>query len=98
MTDGLDLRNRLLACATDRGSMLLVTDRQRTVEPLKCEVCGAQHNGGNARGVLLEESGADTPWLLWVLSDGWSLADHSKVAVCSVHQADKLLRVLRFAD
>jgi hypothetical protein len=98
MADRLDLRNRLAAQDTDRGSMLLVTARQRMLLTLACEVCGARHSGGKARGVLLEEPGADTPWLLWVLCDGWSFADHSEVVVCSDHQANKLLRILRFAE
>jgi hypothetical protein len=33
-----------------------------------------------------------------VTADGWSLADHSDVAVCPSDQHDPLLRSLRFAD
>ena len=48
--------------------------------------------------VVLDEPGADTPWLLWLLPDGWSLAEHSGISVCPEHQCDPLLRVMRFAN
>ena len=35
---------------------------------------------------------------LYMLPDGWSWAEHSQVAVCPEHQADPLLRVMRFAN
>jgi hypothetical protein len=97
VTDALDRRNRLAAFAGPRGSMLLVTERRQAVGPIVCEVCNACRSGGIARGVVLDEPGGDTVWLLWVLADGWSLADHSQIAVCPEHQADKLLKTLRFA-
>ena len=97
MTDALDRHDRLAAYAGPRGSMVLVTERRQAVGPIVCEVCNARHSGGIARGVVLDEPGGDTVWLLWVLADGWSLADHSQIAVCPEHQADKLLKTLRFA-
>jgi hypothetical protein len=33
-----------------------------------------------------------------MLSDGWSLAEHSNIAVCPEHQCDPLLKTLRFAE
>jgi hypothetical protein len=47
--------------------------------------------------LALDEPGADVPWVLWVLADGWSLAEHSGIAVCPEHQHDPLLKTLRFA-
>jgi hypothetical protein len=77
--------------------MILVTERRHTLGPLTCEVCGKSHDGGIARGVVLDEPGIDTPWVLWMLPDGWSLAEHSDIAVCAEHQSDPVLRVMRFA-
>jgi hypothetical protein len=77
--------------------MVLVTERRQAVGPLRCEVCDEEHPTEVARGVVLDEPDAGT-WLLWVLADGWSLADHSGVAVCPKHQKDALLRVMRFAE
>lgn len=98
-TDGKahDARDRLAEYSGERGSMILVTERRHALGPLVCEVCRRHHDGGIARGVLLDEPGVDTPWVLWMLSDGWSLAEHSAVAVCADHQSDPLLRVMRFA-
>jgi hypothetical protein len=77
--------------------MVLVTERRQAVGALRCEVCGEQHAGGVARGVVLDEPRAGA-WLLWVLCDGWSLAEHSDIAVCPAHQQDPLVRILRFSE
>jgi hypothetical protein len=98
MSDALDRRDRLAAYSGERGSMLLITERRRGLDPMTCEVCQRKHNGGIARGVVLDEPGVDTPWLLWMLPDGWSVAEHSGVSVCPEHQSDPLLRVMRFAN
>jgi hypothetical protein len=98
VNDALDRRDRLAAYGGQRGSMVLLTERRQAVGPIVCEVCDARHPGGIARGVVLDEPGGDTVWLLWVLVDGWSLADHSQIAVCPEHQANTLLKTLRFND
>jgi hypothetical protein len=98
MSDALDRRDRLAAYSGERGSMLLITERRRGLDPMICEVCRRGHDGGIARGVVLDEPGADTPWLLWLLPDGWSLAEHSGITVCPEHQCDPLLCVMRFAN
>jgi hypothetical protein len=97
MSDALDRRDRLAAYSGERGSMVLVTERRQSFGAIRCEVCNEPHIGGLARGVVLEEPGAGA-WLLWVSPDGWSLAEHSDVAVCPVHQKDPLLRILRFSE
>ena len=97
MSDALDRRDRLAAYSGERGSMVLITERRQAIGPLQCEVCDERHSGGIARGVVLDEPGAGA-WLLWMLPDGWSLAEHSDIAVCQVHQDDPLLRVLRFSE
>lgn len=79
-------------------SMALVTDRRLHLGLLPCEACKATHPGGSARGVLLQEPDLDEPWLLWVLPDGWSWAEHSDIAVCSQHQSNALIRSMRFAE
>jgi hypothetical protein len=78
--------------------MVLVTERRQAITAMECEVCGAKNAGGIARGVVLDEPRGDTPWLLWMLADGWSQGDHGSIATCPVHQSNALLRVLRFAD
>jgi len=98
VSDFLDRRDRLAVYGGERGSMVLVTERRHALDPLRCEVCGAEHAGGLARGVLLDEPGGDTPWLIWFLPDGWSEADHSQIGVCPSHQSNSLLRVFRFAE
>ena len=98
MSEALERFDRLAHFSGPRGSMVLVTERRRTLGPLTCEVCNVDNNGGIARGVVLDESAASTPWLLWLLSDGWSQADHSSIAVCPDHQSDPLLKLVRFAD
>jgi hypothetical protein len=97
MSDALDRRDRLAEDSGERGSMVLITERRQAVGPLQCEVCGLEHPGGIARGVVLDEPGAGT-WVMWMLSDGWSLAEHSDIAVCPEHQCDPLVKTIRFAD
>ena len=90
---------RLAQYSGPRGSMVLSTERRRVLEPMVCEVCKRRNAGGIARGVVLDEPTADWPtWVLWVLPDGWSLAEHSGITVCPEDQSDPLLRVLRFAN
>jgi len=98
MRDALDRRDRLAEYSGERGSMVLVTERRQAVGPLQCEVCNEKHPGGIARGVVLDEPGADVPWVLWMLADGWSLAEHSGIAVCPQHQCDPLVKTMRFSD
>jgi len=98
MSDALNRRDRLAEYSGERGSMVLVTERRKALEAMTCEVCNASHPGGMARGVVLDEPGGDTPWLLWMLADGWSQSDHVKIAACPAHQSDPLLRIMRFAD
>jgi hypothetical protein len=98
VSDSLERRDRLAVYGGDRGSMVLVTERRHAVGPLRCEVCAAEHAGGIARGVVLDEPGGDTPWLLWFLPHGWSVAEHSQIGVCPSHQSNPLLRVCRFAE
>ena len=97
MSYALDRRDRLAEYSGERGSMVLITERRQAVGPLQCEVCNLKHPGGIARGVVLDEPGAGT-WVLWMMFDGWSLADHSDIAVCPDHQCDPLLKTLRFAE
>jgi hypothetical protein len=98
MSDALGRRDRLAEYSGERGSMVLVTERRKALGVMTCEVCNAGHPGGIARGVVLDEPGGDTPWLLWMLTDGWSQSDHGQIAACSAHQLDPLLRIMRFAD
>ena len=98
MSDALDRRDRLAEYSGERGSMVLVTMRRNALDAITCEVCDAKHPGGVARGVVLDEPGADVPWVLWMLPDGWSLAEHSNIAVCPKHQSDSLLRSMRFVE
>jgi len=98
MSDALDRRDRLAAYSGERGSMVLVTERRQAIGPLSCEVCNESHPSGIARGVVLDEPGGDTSWLLWMLPDGWSQSDHGEMAVCPEHQSDPLLKTMRFAD
>jgi len=99
MTDPPGRRDRLAPYLDQaRGSMALVTERTRQIGPIRCEVCNIEHPGGVARGVVLDEPGGDTVWLLWVLADGWSVAEHGQIAVCSQHQTDPLLKTIRFSD
>jgi hypothetical protein len=91
-------RDRLAIFSGERGSMVLVTERRQAIADLECEFCNAKHPGGIARGVVLDEPGGDTPWLLWMLSDGWSQSDHDSMTACPLHQSDPLMRELRFAD
>jgi hypothetical protein len=95
MSDALDRRDRLAEYSGERGSMVLVTEKRRNLGTLTCEVCHVASPGGIARGVILDEPGAGT-WMLWALSDGWSLAEHSNIAVCPEHQSDPLLKIIRF--
>jgi hypothetical protein len=97
MSDRLERRDRLAEYSGARGSMVLVTERRHALEPIVCECCGAKSPGGIARGIVLDEPGAGT-WVLWMLADGWSLAEHSDIAVCPEHQSDPLLKTLRFAE
>ena len=97
MSDALDRRDRLAEYSGERGSMVLVTERRRALKPMTCEVCSRSSDGGIARGVVLDEPGVGT-WSLWMLPDGFSMADHGEISVCSQHQSDGLLRVMRFAD
>lgn len=81
--------------------MVLVTETERHVGPLQCEVCDATRPQGRAFGVVVqEEHGSETPWLLWVLNDGWSVTDESagSIAVCPDHQQVKVLSRLRFTS
>jgi len=98
MSDALDRRDRLAEYSGERGSMVLVTERRKALAVMACEVCNASHPGGIARGVVLDEPGGDTPWLIWMLPDGWSQSDHGLITACPAHQSDSLLRVMRFAD
>jgi hypothetical protein len=98
MSDALDRRDRLAEYSGERGSMVLVTERRKALGVMTCEVCSESHPGGIARGIVLDEPGGDTPWLLWMLADGWSHSDHGRIAACPVHQSNPLLRVMRFAD
>jgi len=98
MSDALDRRDRLAPYSGERGSMVLVTERRQAIGPLTCETCNERHSGGIARGVVLDEPGGDTPWLLWILADGWSQSDHGRMAACPEHQSDPLLKTMRFAD
>ena len=92
-------RERLAQYTGARGSMVLLTERRRALYPMICEVCKRRRDGGIARGVILDEPEAEwPPWVLWVLPDGWSLAEHSGLTVCPAHQTDQLLRVSRFAN
>jgi len=76
MSDALDRRDRLAKYSGERGSMVLVTEGRQAVGALQCEVCNGKHPGGIARGFVLDEPGADVPWVLWMLADDWSLAEH----------------------
>jgi hypothetical protein len=98
MSDALDRRDRLAAYSGERESMVLVTERRKALGSITCEVCLETHVGGLARGVVLDEAGGDTPWLLWMLADGWSQADHAAMVACPIHQSDALLRIMRFDD
>lgn len=98
MSDELQRRDRLAKYSGARGSMVLVTERRQATGPMTCEVCNAQHAGGVARGVVLDEPGQETPWLLWMLADGWSESDHGSMAACPQHQSDPLLKTLRFVE
>jgi hypothetical protein len=98
MSDALERRDRLAEFSGPRGSMVLVTEKRRNIGPLTCEGCGELHAGGIARGVVLDEPGGCTPWLLWMLGDGWSQSDHGAMAACPEHQSDPLLKKMRFAD
>ena len=98
MSDTLDRRDRLAVYGGDRGSMVLVTERRKALGTLTCEVCRATHLGGLALGVVLDEPRGDTPWLLWMLADGWSQSDHGQMAACPTHQTDPLLRIMRFTS
>lgn len=91
-------RDRLALYGGERGSIVLVTERRNLLGTLTCEGCGSKDSGGIARGVILDEPGGDTPWLIWLLPNGWSYADHSLIAACPEHQCDPLVRVIRFAD
>lgn len=80
--------------------MALVTEAQKCVGPLQCEVCETRRHEGVAQGVVVqEENGSETPWLIWVMSDGWSTTDEraGAIAVCPKHQQVKVLQLLRFA-
>jgi hypothetical protein len=98
MSEAVDRRDRLAEYSGERGSMVLVTERRKVLGAMTCEVCHASHSGGIARGVLLDEPGGDTPWLLWVIADGWSQSDHGQIAACPAPRSDLLLRIMRFAD
>jgi hypothetical protein len=98
MNDVPDRRDRLTHFSGVRGSMVLVTERRRAIGNMNCEVCNASSTGGVARGVILDEPSSDTPWLLWMLNDGFSMSDHGNMAACPQHQSDPLLRIMRFAD
>lgn len=98
MSDALDRRDRLAKYSGQRGSMVLVTERRLALGPMTCEVCNVPSPGGIARGVVLDEPGGDTPWLLWMLGDGFSQSDQGEIAACSEHQSDPLLRVMRFVE
>lgn len=98
MSDAVERRDRLAEFSGERGSMVLVTERRRAIPAMQCEICKVKHDGGIARGVVLDESGSDTPWVRWVLPDGFSFAEHSDIAVCSKDQCDPLIRTLRFAE
>ena len=98
LSDSLDRRDRLSAYGGARGSMVLVTERRKALKAMTCEVCNSAHAGGIARGVVLDEPGVDTPWLLWMLPDGWSESDHGEMAACPEHQSDPLLKTIRFAE
>jgi hypothetical protein len=97
LSEPLDRRERLDVFSGPRGSMVLVTERRRKIGPLTCEVCCDRNPGGIARGVVLDEPGGCTPWILWMLADGWSESDHSAIATCPEHQCDPLLKTMRFA-
>lgn len=75
MSDSLDRRDRLTEFSGPRGSMVLVTERRRGLDTFSCEVCPRTCDGGIARGVVLDEPGAGT-WVLYMLPDGWSWAEH----------------------
>jgi hypothetical protein len=98
MNDALARRDRLAQYGGERGSIVLVTERRKALGELRCEVCQAMHSGGLAWGVVLDEPGGDTPWLLWMLWDGWSQAEHGAIAACPAHQSDSLLRIMRFVE
>ena len=55
--------------------MVLITERRQALGPLSCEACNYSEPAGIARGVILDEPGQDSPWLLWMLADGWSHSD-----------------------
>ncbi len=64
MSDALDRRDRLAEYSGERGSMVLVTERREALGAMTCDVCNIRHPGGIARGVVIDEPGSDTPWLL----------------------------------
>lgn len=97
MSDAPDRRGRLAEYSGARGSMVLITERRQAVGPLQCEVCNLKHPGGTAHGVVLDEPGAGT-WVLWIMFDGWSLADHSDIAACPAHQCAPLFKTLPFSE
>ena len=72
MSHALGRRDSLAPYSGDRGSMVLITERRQALGPLSCKACNHTHPGGIARGVILDEPGQDSPWLLWMLADGWS--------------------------
>jgi hypothetical protein len=98
MSDALERLDRLAQFSGPRGSMVLVTERRRKIGPLTCEVCSDRNPGGIARGVVLDEPDVCTPWLLWILGDGWSESEHSAIAACPEHQSNPLLKTMRFVD
>jgi hypothetical protein len=81
--------------------MILITERTRVLPEIQCEVCLTKRAVGVGRGVVVDERAVDSLWLIWVLSEGWSMSDESAggpIAVCPEHQADPLIRLLRFAE
>jgi hypothetical protein len=85
----------------DRGSMVLLTERRRTLGPQACERCGGLHDGGAVHAAIVQERDeSDTQWLLWVLADGFSVSDESAngpIPICSDCQIVPVIRTLLFA-
>lgn len=97
-----DMTNLPAEQRAQRRDGVLVTEALRAFGPMGCEAaCDRTHPGGVARGLVIEErDGSDTVWTLWAFGDGWTTTDElaGGLAVCPEHQANRLVRILRFVN
>jgi hypothetical protein len=94
------MKTFLALAPSERGSMVLLTERRRDFGPMTCEGCGLLHGGGHAHAAIVQESDdADTQWLLWVFDNGFSVSDESAngpISICADCQVVPVIRSLRF--